>query len=692
MSKIKEFSEYQVKMLKELGWKLKEGENLRRARFTVSEENRRAYYIESEKSDPEYVIHVDFVLDPSNGIDAMGVYTYLDYKAITPFGTVVNHFDEEVSKYIFTKALKNERFHDMLQSFLDSETSIIWNNQPLIFVDKTDLVTGVQKLDEALKYIRFYAKENIKIYKSLKEMADVSFEENAGIKKAGEFIISEAIRKGEHVDSIQGDLFGIASEYLEAHDDKAKAVTKIIRDSQKWFRQRFEKNLILLSFPKGGFDFMIRSKKSRCCGNRSVTIVEKTGLSVLGASCDHYRIPVERCSGKYTARKIEIIPDETGTLKNDLLEFKVEYEIPKKNKVVSLLADVPNWIMPYVDQMERKTEELNPGLDIRDIRADFRRGNYHLIELTLTCRYSEYLQDPELLLDYLRLVKETGMEIMDDFFSSDVYKYLQYTIKMKGSKVFDYSEGAETLIVHKNLHNIGIDMNKVIETVKDHVVIDYNSYEELDDDDDQIQIEPAETEMTAAEENKILQRQKEDLEYQIVELFDEIDQLKKKNRNLSTSLAASNMQIDAIKQKNAADGESEVSLYYGVPEFYDGEVKDKVLKLIGREVGQLDGNPDNKEIRRYEIFKDLLDHNEETGTAGKIYDQVQAAFNSMKSGHMTDSVMKELEAAGFEVIDGPHLKINFHGDPRYCHTLAKTASNSRSFKNALSIIKRNLLD
>ncbi|RGZ95580.1 hypothetical protein DW960_10270, partial [Ruminococcus bromii] len=82
--------------------------------------------------------------------------------------------------------------------------------------------------------------------------------------------------------------------------------------------------------------------------------------------------------------------------------------------------------------------------------------------------------------------------------------------------------------------------------------------------------------------------------------------------------------------------------------------------------------------------------NKITNASENIIQQIRKAIpNDFK---MNPTSKRNLVKLGFKITEGNHYKIIYKNDNRYCFTVAKTSSDSRSNQNLRSSILKNLFN
>ncbi|MCI8670303.1 MAG: hypothetical protein HFI34_12440 [Lachnospiraceae bacterium] len=96
----------------------------------------------------------------------------------------------------------------------------------------------------------------------------------------------------------------------------------------------------------------------------------------------------------------------------------------------------------------------------------------------------------------------------------------------------------------------------------------------------------------------------------------------------------------------------------------------------------MDMDSNQMESRKYHILKSISLQNHVTNVAGDIVEDLKNILNG--DGSFNNAKRKRIIDLGFEIKEGKHYKLTYKGDDRYMLTLAKTPSDYRSNKNAVS--------
>ena len=117
-------------------------------------------------------------------------------------------------------------------------------------------------------------------------------------------------------------------------------------------------------------------------------------------------------------------------------------------------------------------------------------------------------------------------------------------------------------------------------------------------------------------------------------------------------------------------------------EFFEGEIKDMILKLLLIEKTKMDDDPNQIGWRKYHVLQALLQDNEIIGTGEKLKTELKEILS--KVDRITAQDRKKLKELGFVRKEHKHNKLYFHGDGRYFIPIGKTPSDFRAADNAAS--------
>lgn len=167
---------------------------------------------------------------------------------------------------------------------------------------------------------------------------------------------------------------------------------------------------------------------------------------------------------------------------------------------------------------------------------------------------------------------------------------------------------------------------------------------------------------------------------EIATLQDEIASLKKE---LDASNRKSASMKESLRKKSEKSGISDAVITFDAKsekDFYPGERKDVVLKLIQREVGNMDCDNKLNKSRKFDILSDILASNDMTGFDESV---VKTFKQIVESGTFNRGERGELERLGFSVTrsGGNHYTIAYNGDARYQYAAASTPSDYRAGEN-----------
>ncbi len=117
-------------------------------------------------------------------------------------------------------------------------------------------------------------------------------------------------------------------------------------------------------------------------------------------------------------------------------------------------------------------------------------------------------------------------------------------------------------------------------------------------------------------------------------------------------------------------------------EFFEGEIKDMILKLLQDEKKKMDTDPNQRGWRRYHVLEALLKDNEIVGKGQDLDTELKDILSRIDRINAKDR--KRLRELGFVSRENKHNKLYFHEDDRYLITLGKTPSDSRAASNSAS--------
>lgn len=120
----------------------------------------------------------------------------------------------------------------------------------------------------------------------------------------------------------------------------------------------------------------------------------------------------------------------------------------------------------------------------------------------------------------------------------------------------------------------------------------------------------------------------------------------------------------------------------GEEEFFEGEIKDMILKLLQDEKKKMNTDPNQRGWRRYHVLEALLKDNEIVGKGQELEAELKDILSRIDRINAKDR--KRLRELGFVSRENKHNKLYFHDDDRYLITLGKTPSDSHAASNSAS--------
>lgn len=179
------------------------------------------------------------------------------------------------------------------------------------------------------------------------------------------------------------------------------------------------------------------------------------------------------------------------------------------------------------------------------------------------------------------------------------------------------------------------------------------------------------------EENSILTEELKAVKNELSARKNELRLSEIKNNNLTASLCA------ADKKQCAA----EVNLKCAETEFYEGEARDTVLKVLNEYIAHM--NIDSMGARHYHLLKDIIENNRFGNKSREFAEEIKNCIARFE--RMSSKERSKFTSLGFTIEeDGPHYKLKLNGDDRYLITLAKTASDKRSSINCAMEAQKKL--
>ncbi len=146
------------------------------------------------------------------------------------------------------------------------------------------------------------------------------------------------------------------------------------------------------------------------------------------------------------------------------------------------------------------------------------------------------------------------------------------------------------------------------------------------------------------------------------------------------------MHGEAVKDaKRSIDNDASLLRSPKSAELYPGEIRDKAIDALKR---YADNIPHDS--RRYDLIKDIISVNKQTGKYEKIVKILGSLFKG-KDRKIGSGMEKRLNNLGFALDRADHHKIYIPGHESRSWPLGSTDSENRAGKNALKDIKKKLL-
>lgn len=166
------------------------------------------------------------------------------------------------------------------------------------------------------------------------------------------------------------------------------------------------------------------------------------------------------------------------------------------------------------------------------------------------------------------------------------------------------------------------------------------------------------------------------LEAEIEELKDKSGRMKSKADSLTYSLGnlipSMGLSLDASEK-----------------EFYPGEFRDILIKILSKYKDMMTGDPNLEETRRYHILSDIINCNADSGISAKKINMIKSAIGN--DVQMEKINFQKLRDAGFSCdTTGTHIKLVYEDDPRYTFTMSKTSSDYRAADNFIKTVQRTV--
>lgn len=163
----------------------------------------------------------------------------------------------------------------------------------------------------------------------------------------------------------------------------------------------------------------------------------------------------------------------------------------------------------------------------------------------------------------------------------------------------------------------------------------------------------------------------------------DLQKKEKEIERLSSDLEKKEQELSWIKA--TMDATAKVPVLYAGDEddFYPGEIKDFILSAVKKNLEATE-----KQTRRYDVLKDILEANEYRGEAERRAGEIKRLLGCYDG--MSPKLKRSLENLGFVFDKSDHQKIKYYGDDRYTLVYASTPSDKgRSGKNnARNTIKK----
>lgn len=124
-------------------------------------------------------------------------------------------------------------------------------------------------------------------------------------------------------------------------------------------------------------------------------------------------------------------------------------------------------------------------------------------------------------------------------------------------------------------------------------------------------------------------------------------------------------------------------------EFFEGEIKDMILKLLQDEMKKMNTDPNQRGWRKYHVLEALLKDNEIIGKGKELDEELKDILSKIDRINAKDR--KRLRELGFVSRENKHNKLYFHNDDRYLITLGKTPSDSCAASNSASTATNTII-
>jgi len=162
-----------------------------------------------------------------------------------------------------------------------------------------------------------------------------------------------------------------------------------------------------------------------------------------------------------------------------------------------------------------------------------------------------------------------------------------------------------------------------------------------------------------------------------------IQELEEKNANLNAKLMIYKNRLD-----NKEDDGELLTFNVNEKDLYLGEMRDVVVKVLQKELQEMEADANLKESRKYHVLESIVKKNKLTGKDEEIKQVLKEILN--KDGSFKGVKRRKLNDLGFTIIEGKHYKIIYGDDKRYMFPLSKTASDYKTNINSVKTISKRL--
>lgn len=351
--------------------------------------------------------------------------------------------------------------------------------------------------------------------------------------------------------------------------------------------------------------------------------------------------------------------------KPDLIDELVDYKVIRKDGDIKILYE-PHYIY------ENNVEEIEKIID--------NDTNYNLPIIYLSnTPYGYYSLDPELLADIY-----AGMAHVYAQYDAGVSSYLSnkygnrvprngaigiyFPIKSLQTNIFPFGKYDE-----KNLKN----------NISKALCFFYKSqnYGPMTTYDEIASIVITSRNMNLMKENNDVHAEnikvyKENAS--IVETFDiDLKKVDEENKRLKERINDLEIENNILKTRLETANEKPLLFYGNEIELYPNEIKEILLDVMKKSNLQ-------KGSRRYDIISDIIKCNDFESSLYDKQEEIKSILNDYRE--LTLDKIARLERLGFKITsEGKHHKLQY-GDDRYIVTIAKTPSDVKSGKQAISFL------